>query len=59
MLPATPACAQAWPSKPLKLIVPFPAGGPTDLVGRAAGVLELNGGRAAQIGLKAGDKVVW
>ena len=28
--------AQEWPSKPIRLIVPFPAGGPTDLVGREA-----------------------
>ncbi|MEK8048720.1 tripartite tricarboxylate transporter substrate binding protein [Ideonella sp. DXS22W] len=29
--------AEAWPSKPITLIVPFPAGGPTDVLGRAAG----------------------
>ena len=28
--------AQNWPSKPIRLIVPFPAGGPTDMVGREA-----------------------
>ncbi len=27
--------AQTFPSKPLRLILPFPAGGPTDLLGRA------------------------
>ncbi|QJR16125.1 Bug family tripartite tricarboxylate transporter substrate binding protein [Usitatibacter palustris] len=29
------AAAQGWPSKPIKMIVPFPAGGPTDVLTRS------------------------
>ena len=35
ILPAT-ALAQAWPQRPIKMIVPFPAGGGTDFIGRLA-----------------------
>ncbi|MGY8664164.1 hypothetical protein Q3C01_17605 [Bradyrhizobium sp. UFLA05-109] len=31
---AAPIMAQNYPSRPITLIVPFPAGGPTDVVGR-------------------------
>ena len=31
------ACAQSYPTKPIKLIVPFPAGGPADLFARVLG----------------------
>ena len=30
------AAAQAWPNKPIRVIVPFPAGGGTDMIGRLA-----------------------
>ena len=49
------AAAQAWPSKPIKLIVPFPAGGPTDLVGReAANILRSALGQAVVVENRAG-----
>ncbi|MGD9802463.1 MAG: Bug family tripartite tricarboxylate transporter substrate binding protein [Hyphomicrobiaceae bacterium] len=32
-----PASAQDYPSKPIRIIVPYPAGGPTDLVARKLG----------------------
>lgn len=32
---ATPAWAQPWPSRPIKLLVPFPAGSSPDLIARA------------------------
>jgi tripartite-type tricarboxylate transporter receptor subunit TctC len=33
---AAPALAQNYPAKPIRFIIPFPPGGPTDLMGRAA-----------------------
>ena len=55
------ACAQAWPAKPIRLMVPFPPGGSTDIVARIVAqklserlgqsfVIENRGGAGGTIG---------
>jgi tripartite-type tricarboxylate transporter receptor subunit TctC len=37
LFPATPASAEDFPARQLRLIVPFPAGGPSDIIARVMG----------------------
>ena len=58
------AAAQAWPARPVKLVVPFAAGGTTDVVGRIVGqklgelwgqsvLVENRGGAGGNVGADA------
>jgi len=49
LVQSSPALAQAWPAKPIRLVVPYPPGGSTDLLGRAV---------AAKIGEALGQQVI-
>jgi len=64
LLWALPVQAQDFPSKPIKLIVPFPAGGPNDIIARVVGqrmaeltkqavIVDNRGGQAGVLGTDA------
>ncbi len=63
VLAASAACAQSYPSKPVRFVVPFVAGGPTDIQGRMLGeklaqrlgqqfIIDNRGGANGNIGME-------
>jgi tripartite-type tricarboxylate transporter receptor subunit TctC len=63
MLAAATACAQTYPAKPVRFVVPFVAGGPTDIQGRLLGeklaqrlgqqfIIDNRGGAGGNIGME-------
>jgi tripartite-type tricarboxylate transporter receptor subunit TctC len=67
IVPPAAAQAQAWPTKPIRLVVNFPAGGTTDLMARAFAprlsetlgqpiVIENRGGAGGNVGLEVVTK---
>ncbi len=67
LVPFSFASAQAWPAKPIRIIVPYPPGGQTDIVSRWLGeqlqpvlgqpiVIENRAGAQGIVGLQAGKE---
>src|SRR6187397_995806 len=64
LLPAWPAAAAPFPEKPVRIVVPFPAGGSNDVIARLIGaklgeqwgqtvIIENRGGGGGNIGAEA------